>query len=41
LARTTQGSRCAPTLGWRPQSRWDWASAEGVQSFEPVIVFHG
>jgi len=38
---TTQGSRFAPTLGWRPQSRWDWAGAEPGQSFEPVAVFHG
>jgi hypothetical protein len=24
LLRLTQGSRFAPTLGWRTQSRWDW-----------------
>jgi hypothetical protein len=24
FSRLTQGSRCAPTLGWRTQSRWDW-----------------
>jgi hypothetical protein len=24
LARVTQGSRFAPTLGWRTQSRWGW-----------------
>jgi hypothetical protein len=26
LQRDTQGSRCAATLGWRPQSRWDCLS---------------
>lgn len=27
LAGSTQGSRFAPTLGWRPQSLWDWPTA--------------
>ena len=29
LART-QGSSCLATLGWKPQSRWDWQGVSGA-----------
>src|SRR5689334_18023009 len=31
----TQGSCCAPTLGWRAESRWDYFSERGCVEDQP------